>query len=140
MRAINEIIVHHSASGSAVTTVEKIDQWHKDRGWSGIGYHFVIYPDGSANKGRALNKAGAHCKGRNKNSIGICVAGNFEVEMLRTAQQEGLVALIEELLERYSLDWNNVAWHKEHGRTSCPGAALIKFLEHTREEKTRQED
>lgn len=138
MRSINKIIIHHSASGSAVTTVERINQWHLDRGWSGIGYHFVIYPDGTAHKGRSLAKKGAHCKGHNNDSIGICVAGNFEAEPFTAKQESGLFGKIEELLERYALSWNDVYYHQEFSKTACPGAALIKRLKSHREEKTRQ--
>ena len=144
MRHINKIVVHHSASGSAVTTVEKIDRWHKERGWSGIGYHFVIYPNGSVNKGRALNKTGAHCKNHNTGSIGICVAGNFEVEPVTDPQKfgiegtPGLFGLIEELLEKYELSWFDVYGHRELGSSLCPGEALFKELVLERDKNTCQ--
>jgi N-acetyl-anhydromuramyl-L-alanine amidase AmpD len=138
MRNIEKIIVHHSASGSAVTTVEKIDRWHKDRGWSGIGYHYVIYPDGSVNKGRHINKTGAHCRGHNTGSIGICVAGNFEIEPVTDTQKAGLFDLIEELLEKYELSWFDVYGHRELGNSLCPGEALFKELVLERDKNTCQ--
>ena len=135
-RNINKIIIHHSASGSAVTTVEKIRKWHVEgNGWSDIGYHFVIYPNGSCHKGRHINKTGAHCKGHNKGSIGICVVGNFEVEPTQQYQEAGLVNKIEELLEQYNLTWKDVYGHRELGKSACPGTSLFKFLVRVREEK-----
>jgi|DEB0MinimDraft_3_1074331.scaffolds.fasta_scaffold50350_1 N-acetyl-anhydromuramyl-L-alanine amidase AmpD len=133
-RAVDTIVVHHSASGSAVTTVEKIDQWHKQRGWSEIGYHFVVYPNGSIHKGRNINKTGAHCKNHNTGSIGICVVGNFEVEPVTEPQKfgiEGTLGLfgkIEELLIEYNLTWNDVYGHRDLGNSTCPGESLYKAL------------
>tara|TARA_R110000824_G_scaffold69297_3_gene178620 strand:+ start:11611 stop:11994 length:384 start_codon:yes stop_codon:yes gene_type:complete len=53
----------------------EINNWHIDRGWSGIGYHFVVRRDGTVENGRAINQVGAHCKGFNSESIGICLVG-----------------------------------------------------------------
>lgn len=79
------VVVHHSAS-PRWTTVEAIDRWHKERGWDGIGYHYVIYPDGSIHEGRSLDKVGAHAKGRNTTHIGICLVGydSFTDEQVRS--------------------------------------------------------
>mgnify|MGYP003677575917 CR=1 FL=1 len=68
-RTINKIIVHHSASGSAVTTVEKIRKWHVEgNGWSDIGYHFIVHLDGSVHAGRPVERSGAHVRGFNSTS------------------------------------------------------------------------
>ena len=71
MRTIKKIVVHHSAS-KPETTVEQIDSWHKDRGWWGIGYHYVVDHNGEIQEGRPVNKPGAHTRGENKDSIGTC--------------------------------------------------------------------
>jgi N-acetylmuramoyl-L-alanine amidase len=76
MRKINEIIVHCAATREGrAFTVEDITRWHKARGFATIGYHYVIYRDGSIHKGRPLEQIGAHCVGHNKHSIGICYIG-----------------------------------------------------------------
>ena len=76
MRDIREIIVHCSATPEGKHfTVADIDAWHKKRGFKCIGYHFVIYLDGSVNVGRNIEEIGAHCLGHNANSIGICYIG-----------------------------------------------------------------
>ena len=69
MRDISKAIVHCTATPEGrPTTVEDIRSWHKARGWSDIGYHYVIYLDGSVHEGRPVERMGAHCKGQNKGS------------------------------------------------------------------------
>lgn len=78
-RTIMEIIVHCSATREGQDfTVADITKWHKQRGFTTIGYHYVIYRDGSINKGRDVNISGAHCTGHNTHSIGICYIGGLE--------------------------------------------------------------
>ena len=78
-REITDIIVHCSATpeGKAYT-VEDIRKWHKQQGWSDIGYHFVVELDGSVRPGRNVDISGAHCEGHNAKSIGICYVGGLE--------------------------------------------------------------
>lgn len=67
MRKINEIIVHCSATPEGKDyTAQDITRWHKARGFKTIGYHYVVYRDGSVHAGRAESKVGAHCYGHNK--------------------------------------------------------------------------
>jgi N-acetylmuramoyl-L-alanine amidase len=64
MRAINKIILHCSATPEGRhTTVEDIRLWHKQRGWSDIGYHYVVYLDGSVITKAEIEVSGAHTKG-----------------------------------------------------------------------------
>jgi N-acetyl-anhydromuramyl-L-alanine amidase AmpD len=77
MRIIDKHIIHCSDTpdGRSVT-VDDIRRWHVNgNGWSDIGYHFVIYQDGTIHQGRPFNKTGAHCKGHNTGSIGTCLVG-----------------------------------------------------------------
>lgn len=76
-RKINEIIIHCTATQEGTPyTVEQIRQYHKQsKGWKDIGYHYVIYLDGSVHNGRDVDFQGAHCKYHNANSIGICYVG-----------------------------------------------------------------
>jgi N-acetylmuramoyl-L-alanine amidase len=72
MRAINKIILHCSATTEGRrTTVEDIRNWHKQRGFNDIGYHYVVYLDGSIHNGRDVELVGAHTKGHNTGSIGF---------------------------------------------------------------------
>lgn len=77
MRRIDEIIVHCSYTYSDMDIgVEEIRQWHtEDNGWLDIGYHYVIRRDGTIETGRPENRAGAHVKGRNAYSLGVCLVG-----------------------------------------------------------------
>ena len=79
MRSIDQIICHCSATREGQhVTVQQIRQWHLQRKFADIGYHYVVYLDGTVHKGRPLEKAGAHCKGHNAHSIGICYVGGLD--------------------------------------------------------------
>ena len=78
MRKITEIIIHCSATIEGKDyTVADIDRWHRARGFRNIGYHYVIYRDGSIHGGRPIRETGAHCAGLIVHSIGICYFGGF---------------------------------------------------------------
>ena len=80
-RRITELIIHCSATPEGKDyTVNDIRKWHKDQGWSDIGYHYVIYRDGTIASGRDVDLIGAHCNkdGHNQHSIGICYVGGIE--------------------------------------------------------------
>jgi N-acetylmuramoyl-L-alanine amidase len=63
MRPINKIILHCTATPEdRETSVEDIRRWHKNQGWSDIGYHYVVLLDGSIRKGRPVENIGAHTK------------------------------------------------------------------------------
>ena len=125
MRKINEIIVHCSATpdGRAVT-VAQIDAWHRKRGFRCIGYHFVIYLDGSIHKGRPVAEIGAHCLGHNADSIGICYVGGLATDNstpmdTRTPQQKAALRnLITEL--RHQFPMAVVHGHREFANKACP--------------------
>lgn len=108
MRAINEIIIHCSATPEGRdVSVADIRQWHLQRGFNDIGYHYVVYRDGSVHIGRALRLVGAHCLGHNAHSIGICYIGGVDARTLkpkdtRTPEQKvALRKLIDELRTRF---------------------------------------
>ena len=72
-RKIKEIIVHCSATPEGKDySIDTIRKWHLQRGFADIGYHYIIYRDGSIHTGRDESVIGAHCKGHNSNSIGVC--------------------------------------------------------------------
>jgi N-acetylmuramoyl-L-alanine amidase len=108
MRKIDQIIVHCTATpeGRAVT-VEDITRWHRQQGWSTIGYHWVVGLNGEVWAGRPENVIGSHAKGSNANSIGVVYAGGLdrlgkEPKDTRTpAQKEALLNLLRQLKARY---------------------------------------
>lgn len=127
MRKIEEIIIHCSATPEGRhTTVEDIDRWHRDRGFKGIGYHYVIYLDGSIHKGRDESAVGAHCLQHNSRSIGVCYiggcvnqSGKLVPKDTRTPEQkEALNNLIADLKTRYPAA--TVHGHCEFANKACP--------------------
>lgn len=107
MRKINLIVIHCTATKpDHNVTVESIRRYHKSLGWSDIGYHYLVYPDGSIHDGRPEEKAGAHAAGYNAHSIGIAYVGGLnkfgKAEDTRTyAQKIALKQLVAELLLVY---------------------------------------
>lgn len=76
LNVINEIIVHCSDTRIDQNfDISDIRSWHKQRGWSDVGYHYYIKLDGTVQYGRPIDVKGAHVKGRNYRSIGICFEG-----------------------------------------------------------------
>ena len=106
-RTIKEIIVHCTATPEGrVETVQSIRNMHKAKGWSDIGYHYLIGLNGERWEGRNVNLIGAHCEGHNSNSIGVCYVGGVDKKMqakdTRTEKQKyALVALLKDLRKLY---------------------------------------
>ena len=109
MRDINLIVVHCSASKEGQDLdVHDMDRIHKRRGWSGVGYNYVIKLDGEIQKGRDLEKIPAHVRGFNRNSIGVCYIGgvdqNNKPKDTRTEKQkDSLLFLLMELKQRFPM-------------------------------------
>lgn len=82
MRNITLIVIHCSAVPTwQQSSAADIDRWHRARGWkNGIGYHFVVRRDGTVEPGRRLGLIGAHCKGHNDHSVGICYEGGLNAQ------------------------------------------------------------
>ena len=111
------LVFHHTASDNM--TVEAINQSHKDKGWGGIGYHYYIRKDGTIYKGRPEEAVGAHAIGKNRDSIGICLEGNFENTKPTEKQINSLVKLSTDIIIKYNLD--STLGHKDVYNTLCPG-------------------
>ena len=80
MRDINWIVWHCSATPpTSNLRVDEIRRWHINKGWKDIGYHYVIHRDGTIGNGRPVHEIGAHVKGHNKDSIGVCLVGGLSV-------------------------------------------------------------
>ena len=118
-KATKRIIIHHAAAADA--DAKTIHKWHVNRGWSGIGYHFVVLKNGSIERGRPVQTIGAHCTGENSDSIGICFEGDFEKEKMPDKQIKAGQELLSYLYKKYGLDKSHVRKHKDLMATSCPG-------------------
>jgi len=139
LREIKQIIIHCSASdfGSAFM----VDRWHKQNGWSGIGYHFVVLnglikkdlfipqTDGCIEIGRDVSIAGAHVLNYNSSSIGICLIGN---KTFTDAQMNSALNLCIDLIIEYDLDPDDVYGHYEtltgiEQNKTCPNFNMDVF-------------
>jgi N-acetylmuramoyl-L-alanine amidase len=126
VRQINKIIVHCSATREGQDIpVETIKKWHiEGRGWSDIGYHFYIDINGKIQKGRDIAKIGAHCKGQNRNSIGLCYCGGVEADGktpkdTRTDEQkDALLAVLRTLKAMYPEAI--IHSHNDYANKACP--------------------
>lgn len=100
-RQIDTIIVHASATPPSMDIgVEEIRKWHvEERGWSDVGYHVVIRRDGTAEMGRPFWRAGAHCRGHNSNSIGVCLIGGTDANDRKRATANFTLAQYKALAE-----------------------------------------
>lgn len=124
MRTIREIIVHCSATAEGKAfTVSDIRRWHKERGFSDIGYHYVVYLDGTVHEGRPVSQQGAHCLGHNAHSIGVCYIGGLAADgktpkdTRTVAQRAALRSLVERLARQYGA---SVHGHREFAAKACP--------------------
>ena len=124
MRTIREIILHCSATREGQDfTVQDIDRWHRQRGFLRIGYHYVVYRNGTIHIGRTLEEVGAHCQGHNQSSIGICYIGGLSADGqpkdTRTPEQKAaLRALVAQLRERFP--GAQVYGHNRFAAKACP--------------------
>ena len=107
-RQIKYLVVHCSATPEGRNhTAKDIDLWHRQRGFDGIGYNYIIRLDGTVEEGRDVNKIPSHVKGYNKESIGICYIGGIDKNTLQPkdtrtpAQKEALKKLLIELKKMY---------------------------------------
>lgn len=148
MRPLNEIIVHCTATrpnfmqGTGVDAkVKEVRRWHKDKGWSDIGYHFLIDRDGSVSSGRPLEKVGAHVKGHNTGTIGISLFGGHGaaanddfLDNFTEDQEKALAALLEELQNKYPAI-TKISGHNQYAAKACPGFSVPAWLEGARKVK-----
>ncbi len=124
MRKINKIILHCTATPEGRDhSVAEIRRWHRQRDWEDIGYHFFIRLDGRIEKGRPIEKIGAHVRGYNRNSIGIVYVGGCDKKMrpkdTRTiAQKQAIIALVSMLKSQYPNA--TVHGHSEFSNKACP--------------------
>lgn len=131
----NMIVVHHT--GNPVDddlSAEEIHASHKAQGWAGIGYHYVIRKDGAIEVGRPVWSVGAHAYGRNRDTIGIHVCGNFEIAIPTEAQMNSLAELIGYLCRRYDLQASKdvVVAHRDLMSTACCGQNLYDQMDTVR--------
>ena len=120
---IDKVILHCSDSPDGRDDrIEDIDRWHKTKGWSGVGYHYVIEISGNTAKGRKEGVKGAHCPPYNSTSIGICLIGK---DVFNNDQIESLIILLQDIILRYPEI--TIHGHNEFSSKSCPNFDVKEF-------------
>lgn len=122
------IIIHCSATKpSRNVDIKDIDRWHREQGWRMVGYHFLIRRDGTTQEGRGLMEGGAHAKGYNDCSIGICLAGGVSEadgvtpeENYTRAQWEALEILVSTLKEEHFPEAEVIGHNDVDSGKACP--------------------
>ena len=116
-KSTKRAILHHAEASKC--TAEDIHHWHKQNGWSGAGYHFLVRKDGSIYRLRPEWAVGAHAKGSNSDSIGICFEGSYMTETMPQAQINAGRELLSWLKGKYG--FSKVQAHRDVCQTNCPG-------------------
>ncbi len=135
MRKINKIIVHCSDTYPNMDIgVKEINQWHLDRGWKEIGYHDVVRRNGHIEIGRNIYLSGAHTKGHNQDSIGVCLVGgksqdNTPDNNFTEKQFKSLAQLIRMYRVTYGVDLPVYGHSDFSDYKTCPNFNVNKFLE-----------
>ena len=125
MRHIEQIILHCAATPNGKAfSAKDIDKWHKEQGWTKIGYHFVIKIDGSVDEGRRVSEVGAHAVGFNLDSIGICLIGT---DKFTQAQWDALKVLVTWLKAQYPEA--EIVGHRDlpNVKKECPGFSVKEW-------------
>lgn len=132
LRTIDKLVVHHSASSSVTTKKSDLERWRKERGFLEIGYHKVIERDGKVADGRDEGNEGAHARGANSHSLGVCVVGDLEVEIPTSAQIAALESVLVHWCRQYGLTDAHIYGHTNvpggTTNTLCPGKNLASRL------------
>jgi len=131
----NTIIVHHTGSPTmgqykGVATIRGIQDFHiDDNGWTDIGYHYLIGPEGTYYEGRPEGTLGSHAP-PNSGRLGICVIGNFNqgADTPTAAQKTKLVQLLKYVCAKYGLSAQAIKGHRDTKSTDCPGDLLYNIL------------
>jgi N-acetylmuramoyl-L-alanine amidase len=125
MRELKRIIFHCSATEDGKDyTVDQIRRWHTSppRNWRDIGYHYVIYRDGSIHEGRPIDQQGAHTRGENADSIGICYIGGVRdgkaTDTMTMRQEIAWLKLVHSL--RTVFGPMTIHGHNEYANKACP--------------------
>lgn len=151
MREINEIIIHCTATrpdwNATQSTHEKVQEvrnWHLSKGWSDVGYHYLVDRDGTVVEGRPVEKTGAHVKGHNTGTIGVALFGGHGSaatdqfsDHYTQEQADALNHLLVELQQRFP-SINKVSGHNDYTNAkACPGFKVKPWMQNKPEPAPR---
>lgn len=121
LKKVTRFFLHHSAFRISAMPEQFniVRRSHINRGWGDIGYHGFIESDGTIPGGRPLEYQGAHNYGQNSDSLGVCMAGNFDIDLPTDAQIHSL----KRILNGYRLKYGDLPLllHRDTRNTHCPG-------------------
>lgn len=124
------IIWHHSADDKEAHQFNKIDAYHKQQGFPRssmgyyVGYHYLVEQDGTIRQARLESEIGAHDQGENSNSLGICLAGNFNLRYPTEAATASAALLVKQIRSRHNIPVTRIEPHRWDDLTECPGTLL----------------
>lgn len=125
----DKLMIHHTGGtqdnpmfDTSHLTFDAVRAYHLSLSWQTIGYHFFIEKDGKITQGRPVTMEGAHCRGQNRTSIGICLAGNFNNTLPTQEQEKSLAFLVEKLKKEHNI--TEVRPHRAYANTDCYGTGL----------------
>lgn len=126
----SRIIWHHTGDSSRLPQFDKIDRYHKSRGFpisskgSYVGYHTLIEPDGSIRHARKWNEIGAHDQGENLDSLGLGLSGNFNLQLPGKAQTIAAAQELGRMLTYLNVSITRIEPHRRDDTNDCPGKLL----------------
>lgn len=122
------VFVHHTGgtkdkplADTSHHTAQIAEDWHLKKGWDGLGYHYFIEKDGKVWAGRPEHRNGAHARGYNTKSIGICLAGNFDLTHPTQEQTDALTQLLKDIVAKHNIPIKNIIPHRTVANKSCYG-------------------
>ena len=126
-----EMIICHHSGGTDINplldtsnhTAQTMESWHLQKGWEGLGYHYVIHKNGDIWKGRPEHYHGAHTINYNTKSIGICLSGNFDATLPTKEQTISLTNLMKDICGRYPIG-DKIYPHRKFANKTCYGRKL----------------
>jgi N-acetyl-anhydromuramyl-L-alanine amidase AmpD len=101
--------------------MELIRTSHRRKGWSDIGYHYVIDRAGRLWEARPINYQGAHVRDNNEHNIGVMCMGNFDLQQPSEAQLTTLARTVQQIRQYYRVSESRIYTHQEINPTACPG-------------------
>lgn len=138
MRTLDKIVIHCSATPPTMDIgAKEIRSWHvNERKWRDIGYHFVVRRNGEVELGRPLDMQGAHARGHNKTSVGVCWVGGVDKDMnpennMTREQESELWCTVQNLMLTYGIEKEHVVGHRDlPGVTkACPSFDVKEWID-----------
>lgn len=133
-RDIHTIVVHCLQTPvQRADSAEDVHKWHKDKGWSGIGYHYVIQADGTLQIGRDIDKQGAHVYKHNKGTIGVAMAGGMDWDgnIVENSFTKDTLMVLDDMLRKLMCMYPDakVVGHRElDPNRACPCMDIPEFI------------